>query len=94
MRCNEIKRNMKKFEYYYSSIMKSDDGQYSVDYYCTDGNISVWTGRINDDSPTAALKKAWDVVDELNRPRPFFGRDGRLAQWFWWKRKIRNKTNL
>lgn len=80
---------MRRITYYYDSLMKSSDGRYSVDYFCSDSRVSIWAGRITEDSPTEALKKAWDVVDELNKPRAFFGREGRLAQWFWWKNKTK-----
>lgn len=73
--------------YYYNPVVKSDANRYYVDYFCTDGKKSIWTGRTYKDSPTAALRQVRKLVEILNKPRPFFGRDGRLAQWFWWKNK-------
>ena len=81
---------MKKIYYYYDPLLKSNDdlGRFAVDYYCTDGKVSVWAGRVVEDYPTAALYNVRKLVNALNEPRPFWGWDGKIMQWIWWvKRK-------
>lgn len=87
---------MFKIFYYYNPIvkqyssddvrdvnMKSETRRYYVDYFCSNGRTSLWAGRFNGDTPTEALKKVRNVVEELNQPRPLFGKNGRIAQWLW-----------
>lgn len=76
--------------YYYNPVVKSnDEGRYSVNYYCSDGKRSRWAGCHNSDSPTEALRFVMRLVEKLNNPRPLFGQNGRIAQWFWWKKEIK-----
>lgn len=81
---------MSKIYYYYNPVVKSHEerSRFFVDYYCTDGNRSVWSGRIVEDSPTAALYRVRKLVSDLNEPRSFFGWDGKLMQWIWWMRRV------
>ena len=88
-------KTMFKIFYYYNPVvkqygsdvrdvnMKSNDRRYYVDYFCSNGRKSFWAGRFNGDTPTEALKAVRDMVDELNKPRPLFGKNGRIAQWLW-----------
>ena len=82
--------HMRKIYYYYDPVMKSKYERCAIDYYCTDGEHTVWSGRINGDSYDETLQKANEIVSSLNKPRPLFGCNGRLAQWFWWMKRIRN----
>ena len=84
---------MGKIYYYYDPVVQTTDerDRFAVDYYCTDGKVSVWSGRVVEDTPTAVLYRVRSLVSALNEPRPLFGFEGRLHQWFWWmKRKKRN----
>lgn len=86
---------MVKIYYYYNPVvkrydtdvrdvnMKSNDRRYYVDYFCGNGRKSFWVGRFNGDTPMEALKKVRNIVEELNQPRPLFGKNGRIAQWLW-----------
>jgi hypothetical protein len=88
-------KNMFKIFYYYNPVVKQYDfdvrdvnlkpeyRRYYVDYFCSNGRKSFWAGRFNGDTPTEALKAVRDMVDKLNQPRPLFGKNGRIAQWFW-----------
>lgn len=71
---------MRKIYYYYDAGVKSNDGRYTVDFYCTNGKKIVWAGQITDDSPTAALKFVRGLIDKLNKPKSFFKR---IYQWWW-----------
>lgn len=85
---------MVKISYYYDPIMKSYDERYYMDYYCSDGKTRLWAGRCISETPTALLKDIRNIVSGLNKPRAFFGQNGKLSQWFWWKRVIRNQKKL
>ena len=86
---------MCKIFYYYNPVvkqyspdvrdvnMKSEARRYYVDYYCSNGRKSFWAGRFNGDTQIEVLKKVRDVVEELNQPRPLFGKNGRITQWLW-----------
>lgn len=88
----EIKRNrMRKIRYYYDPILKSNDGRYSVDFYCTDSKVSIWSGRLNGDTYADVLIQVKDLLNSLNKPRPLFGQNGRIRQWLWWRKQIRNR---
>lgn len=79
-----------KITYYYNPVVKSnDEGRYSVNYYCSDGKHTSWAGCHNSDSPTESLRFVMSLVEKLNRPRPLFGHNGRIAQWLWWKKEIK-----
>ena len=82
---------MRKIYYYYDPVLKSNDerSRFAVDYYCTDGKRSIWSGRIVEDSPTATLYRVRELVNAFNKPRPLFGFEGRLHQWLWWRERIR-----
>jgi hypothetical protein len=84
---------MRKIYYDYDPLVQTNDyhDRFAVNYYCTDGNISIWSGRIVEDSPTATLYRVRELVNALNTPRPLFGFEGRLHQWFWWRERIRNE---
>jgi hypothetical protein len=82
---------MKKIKYYYDPILKSYEGRYYIDYYCSDGKNRLWSGRCIADTPTATLKDVRNIIAGLNKPRAFFGNCGRLEQWIWWKKQIRNQ---
>ena len=84
---------MKKIYYCYDPLLKSneDRSRFAVDYYCTDGKHIVWSGRVVEDTPTAALYRVRNLVSGLNEPRPLFGFEGRIHQWLWWKDRIRNE---
>ena len=88
---------MFKIFYYYNPVVKqygSDvrdvnmksndlDRRYYVDYFCGNGRKTFWAGRSNGDTPTEALQRAKNIVEGLNKPRPLFGKNGRIAQWLW-----------
>ena len=92
---NKKFKNMCKIFYYYNPIvkryssdvrdvnMKPEYRRYYVDYFCSNGRKSLWAGRFNGDTPTEALEKVKNIVEELNEPRPLFGKNGRIAQWLW-----------
>ena len=85
------RKEMKKIYYYYNPVVKSDENRqrFAVDYYCTDSKTTIWSGRIVEESPTAALYRVRQLVNALNEPRPLFGFEGRLHQWFWWQERKR-----
>lgn len=78
---------VRKIYYYYDPIVKSKDDRYSVDYFCTNGKKKIFAGRLNGDSPTAALKNVQKIVCALNQPRPLFGFKGKIYQWFYWLKR-------
>lgn len=82
---------MMNIKYYYNPILKFNeiDGciRYAVDIYSTDGKTSKWTMTLNSDNWDAALIGVRNIVEKLNKPRPFFGRCGNLATWIRWKMK-------
>ena len=82
---------MKKIYYYYDPVVQTNEyrDRFAVNYYETNGKQKVWAGRIVDGSPTAALYRVRQLVDALNEPRPLFGFEGRLHQWFWWQERKR-----
>lgn len=82
---------MEKIRYYYNPILKSNDGRYTVDYFCSDGKTSIWSGSLNGNTYEEVLSKVKHYIMILNAPRPLFGRKGRIAQWFWWRKQIRNQ---
>lgn len=82
---------MVKNRYYYDPIVKSKDNRYYVDYYCTDNKHIVWAGRFIEDSPIEALKNVRNFINNLDEPRPIFGLNSRISQWFWWRKRIRNQ---
>ena len=88
---------MKKIYYYYDPVVMKLDNEtdrYFVDYYQTDGKHNIWSGRIIEDSPLDALRNVRKLLTDLNKQKPFFGADGRLKQWFRWRRDIRNQKKL
>ena len=86
---------MFKIFYYYNPIVKqygpdvrdtNTKPEYHrcyVDYFCGNGRKTFWAGRSNGDTPIEALKAVRSMVEELNKPRPLFGKNGRIAQWLW-----------
>ena len=86
---------MFKIFYYYNPVVKQYGSdvrdtntkpkyrRYYVDYFCGNGRKTFWAGRSNGDTPTEALKTVRSMVEELNKPRPLFGKNGRIAQWLW-----------
>lgn len=81
---------MRQIVYYYDPILKSEDNRWSVDVYVTDGKRTYWEAMVNGDTYSEVLCRVRQFVDNLNKPRPFFGQNGRLAQWLWWMKRIRN----
>lgn len=81
---------LRKVYYYYDPIVKCDDGRYYVDFYCTNGKKTVWTGRHIEDSPTAVVEFVRELIDKLNQPKPLFGKYGRIYQWWWFWKRTRN----
>ena len=75
---NKKFKNMCKIFYYYNPIvkryssdvrdvnMKPEYRRYYVDYFCSNGRKSFWAGRFNGDTPTEALEKVKNIVEELN----------------------------
>lgn len=63
--------------------LKPECRRYYVDYFCSDGKTNFWAGCSNGDTPTEALQRAKNIVEGLNKPRPLFGKNGRIAQWLW-----------
>ena len=84
---------MKKIYYYYDPLVQTNEyrDRFAVNYYCTDGKRSIWSGRIVEESPTAVLYRVRELVNALNKPRPLFGWDGRIVQWFYWRAAIRDQ---
>ena len=82
---------MKKIYYYYDPLVQTNEyrDRFAVNYYCTDGKRSIWSGRIVEESPTAVLYRVRELVNALNKPRPLFGWDGRIVQWFYWRKAVR-----
>ena len=82
---------MKKIYYYYDPLVQTNEyrDRFAVNYYCTDGKRSIWSGRIVEESPTAVLYRVRELMNALNKPRPLFGFEGRLHQWFWWRERVR-----
>jgi hypothetical protein len=81
---------MRKIHYYYDAAVKSHDGRYSVDYYCSNGKSRVWAGRFNGKSYKDVLTHVRNIVEKLNQPKPIFGQNGRFCQWLWFMKRIRN----
>jgi hypothetical protein len=81
---------MRKIHYYYDPIVKSNDDRYSVDYYCSNGKLNVWAGTLNGNSYSDVLLRVRNIVEKLNEPRPIFGRNGKICQWLWFMKRIRN----
>ena len=86
-------KDMGKIYYYYDPVVQTDDyrERFAVNYYETNGKQIVWAGRLVESTPTAALYRVRNLVSELNKPRPLFGLDGRIAQWFYWRAAVRNQ---
>ena len=84
-------KDMGKIYYYYDPVVQTNDyrDRFAVDYYCTDGKRSIWAGRLVENTPTAVLYRVRNLVSDLNKPRPLFGFEGRLHQWFWWRKAVR-----
>lgn len=82
---------MKKIYYYYDPVVQTNEyrDRFAVNYYETNGKQKVWAGRIVESTPTAALYRVRQLVNALNEPRPLFGFEGRLHQWFWWQERKR-----
>lgn len=81
---------MGKLYYYYDPAVKSHDDRYYVDIYCTNGKKKVWAGKMYGDTPTEALGYVRKFVEKLNQPKPIFGQNGRICQWLWFMKRIRN----
>lgn len=86
-------KDMGKIYYYYDPLVQVDEfnERFAVDYYKTNGKQKVWAGRIYESTPTAALYKIRNLVNDLNKPRPLFGWTGRIVQWIYWRKAIRNQ---
>jgi hypothetical protein len=84
---------MGKIYYYYDPVVQTNDyhDRFAVNYYETNGKQKVWAGRLVESTPTAALYRVRNLVSALNKPRPLFGCDGRIAQWFYWRAAVRNQ---
>ena len=82
---------MGKIYYYYDPVVQTTDerDRFAVDYFETNGKQKIWAGRLVESSPTAALYRVRNLVSALNKPRPLFGWDGRIAQWFYWRKAVR-----
>ena len=88
---------MCKITYYYDPKVKCSEiegrRRYSVDMYVTDNKRRRYAGTMNGDSPIEALKHVRNVVNRLNQPRPLFGYDGKIAQWIWWLKWMKDIRN-
>ena len=87
-------KDMGRIYYYYDPVVRTDDyypDRFAVDYYETNGKQKVWAGRVIESTPTAALDKVRNLVNDFNKPRPLFGWDGRIVQWFCWTEAVRNQ---
>lgn len=84
---------MRKIYYYYDPVVHTNGerDRFAVDYYKTNGKYKVWDGRLAESTPTAALYRVRNLVSDLNKPRPIFGWKGRIAQWFYWRKVVRNQ---
>lgn len=81
---------MGKLYYYYDPAVKSHDDRYYVDYYCTNGKTRVLAGTISGKYYTYVLSQVRNIVEKLNQPKPIFGQNGRICQWLWFMKRIRN----
>lgn len=81
---------MRKIYYYYDAAVKSHDDRYYVDIYCTNGKKKVWVGKMYGDTPTEALGFVRKFVEKLNQSKHIFGQNGRICQWLWFMKRIRN----
>jgi hypothetical protein len=79
---------MVKIYYYYDPILKSEDGRYTVDYYCSDSKHKVWVGCHCGESPRDVLKFVRELVDRLNRTQTLFGSNSWICRWFRFMRRI------
>ena len=86
-------KDMGKIYYYYDPVVQTTDSRdrFAVNYYETNGKQKIWAGRLVESTPTAVLYRVRNLVSALNKPRPLFGWDGRIAQWFYWRAAIRNQ---
>ena len=84
---------MGKIYYYYDPVVQTTDARdrFAVDYFETNGKQKIWAGTIVESSLIAALYRVRNLVSALNKPRPLFGWDGRIVQWFYWRAAIRNQ---
>lgn len=84
-------KDMGKIYYYYDPVVQTNDyrDRFAVNYYETNGKQKIWAGRLVESTPTAALYRVRNLVNDLNKPRPLFGWDGRIAQWFYWRKAVR-----
>lgn len=86
---------MRRLSYYYNPIViENYNGRYTVNYYCSDGKNRIWKGQFTSDTYIDTMKNIRNIISALNKPRPLFGQNGRLHQWIWWKRAIRNQKKL
>ena len=79
---------MCKIRYYYDPILKSEDGRYRIDYYCSDSKRQVFVGCHCGDSPRNVLKFVSELVDRLNKNQTLFGSNGRICRWIRFMRRI------
>lgn len=86
-------KDMGKIYYYYDPVVQTTDerDRFAVDYFETNGKQKVWAGTLVESTPTAALYRVRNLVSELNKPRQLFGWDGRIAQWFYWRKAVRDQ---
>ena len=86
-------KDMRNIYYYYDPLVQADESnnRFAVDYYKTNGKQKVWAGRIYESTSASALYRIRNLVNSLNKPRPLFGWNGRIVQWFYWRKDIRNQ---
>ena len=84
---------MGKIYYYYDPVVQTTDARdrFAVDYFETNGKQKVWAGTLVESTPTAVLYRVRNLVSALNKPRPLFGWEGRIVQWFYWREAVRNQ---
>lgn len=85
---------MRKITYFYNAIVKTNENcdsnssdKYYVDIYCTNGKKRICVGQMFGVTPTDTLKLVRDLMDVLNVPKPFFGNNGQIDQWWWFFKK-------